>query len=199
MINLPLSREHLSKPLLLSTIALLLWLAEPLSSQWLELVIRQHPGEFWRVLTTNFLHSNGIHLALNCGGIVLIWLAHAEHYSHKTYWSLLIFCSLAVGSGMLVFEPYTSYVGLSGALHGMIAWGAVKDAEKGWLSGWLILGGVIAKVANENMSGASEQIASLINTQVAVESHLYGLIAGLIAAIPAFISILRRSQQNTDR
>ncbi len=84
------------------------------------------------------------------------------------------------------------YVGLSGALHGIIVYGAVKDIKVGWpVSGWLLTIGIIIKVGYENIWGPSDDVKVMINADVAVEAHLYGLIGGLILALPLFYQVFR--------
>ena len=77
----------------------------------------------------------------------------------------------------------TSYVGLSGVLHGLFANLALKEALDGRKSSWLLIIGVIAKVAWELTMGASQSTSELINARIAVESHLFGVISGLLFAV----------------
>jgi membrane associated rhomboid family serine protease len=47
-------------------------------------------------------------------------------------------------------------------------------------SGWILLGGVALKVIYEQVSGSSAQVAALIDAKVAIDSHLFGALSGLI-------------------
>lgn len=47
-------------------------------------------------------------------------------------------------------------------------------------SGWLLLAGVAAKLVFEQLQGSSEDVASLIDANVAVDAHLYGAVCGVL-------------------
>ncbi|QIR14511.1 rhombosortase [Shewanella aestuarii] len=143
-------------------------------------------GELWRLVTGNLLHTNGWHLAMNLAGFWVIIFLHELHYKNHTGKLILLFISLCLleGIGLFLFYPsLKAYVGLSGLLHGLFTFGAIMDIKKGLLSGYFLLLGVIAKVAFEQYFGASDGISSLINARVATESHLIGVVAGLICAL----------------
>ena len=44
-----------------------------------------------------------------------------------------------------------SYVGLSGALHGLFTWGALKDISSKTKGGWLLLIGVWLKIITNSL------------------------------------------------
>lgn len=139
--------------------------------------------QVWRLITGAFLHTNEYHLLLNCGGLVLLWALHGDHYRLINFTSIFVFSAGFTGLGIVLFNPEMNYVGLSGALHGLFAWGAVKDITVKMKSGWVLLFGLYAKLTWEQFSGASADVAALIQANVAVDSHLYGAIAGTIIAL----------------
>jgi len=143
-------------------------------------------GQVWRIFSGNLLHTNAWHLTMNLAGLWVIVFLHELHYKRHTNKLALLFMSLCIleGIGLYVFYPeLLTYVGLSGVLHGLFAFGAIMDIRKGLRSGYLLLLGVMAKVAYEQYFGASAGIAELINARVATESHLVGVIAGVICAL----------------
>lgn len=80
----------------------------------------------------------------------------------------------------LLFSPdLIWYAGLSGALHGIFAWGACVDIKEKMKSGWLLLIGLAIKVGYEQIDGSSEQVANLIDAKVAVDAHLFGALTGI--------------------
>ncbi len=138
-------------------------------------------GELWRILTGHLAHTNLNHLLLNLAGLVMLWALHGDHYNHKPVLGLLISCALICSIGMYLFTPEMQrYVGLSGVLHGVFVWGAIKDIQKGWKSGYLLLIGVFVKVIHEQVFGASADVQSLINAKVAIDAHMWGAIGGLL-------------------
>ncbi len=93
----------------------------------------------------------------------------------------LLLISLAVGV-MILASDMQSYVGLSGTLHGLFAYYALNEALNGRRSSWLLVLGVIGKVAWAQWFGASASTAELIGARVATEAHLAGLVGGLLLA-----------------
>jgi len=144
--------------------------------------------QWWRLISGNLLHTNDWHLVMNLGGLWAILLLHRMHYS--AFGLLLLFLVLCVlqGLGLYLFYPsLLGYVGLSGVLHGLFAYGVIQDCRIGLKSGYLLLLGVIAKVAYEQIQGASPEVIKLIGARVATEAHLVGLISGLLCAGILFI------------
>lgn len=138
-------------------------------------------GQWWRLLSGNFLHTNIWHLAMNLAGLWVIVLLFEQHYSAKTVALLVLSLGLMQGFGLLIFFPNTlGYVGLSGLLHGLFVYGAVQDICKGLKMGYLLTLGVILKVTYEQSFGASQEVTSLIGARVATEAHLIGVVSGFI-------------------
>ncbi|QQX82546.1 rhombosortase [Shewanella sp. KX20019] len=138
-------------------------------------------GQWWRLFSGNFLHTNAWHLLMNLAGLWVILLLHEQHYSAKSLLILGVALSLMQGTGLLMFFPETKgYVGLSGMLHGLFVYGAVFDITKGLKTGYLLTLGVVLKVIYEQTFGASSEVTALIGARVATEAHLVGLVSGFI-------------------
>ncbi len=141
-------------------------------------------GMYWQLITGNLLHSNLWHLLLNLAGLWVILSIHAMHYSTKGIWILFWSLCLLEGIGLYLFSPQLeAYVGLSGMLHALFAFGAVCDIRAKYKTGWLLLFGVIAKVTHEQLYGASAEVTEMIGTRVATESHLTGVIIGVVLGL----------------
>ncbi|GAA0820256.1 rhombosortase [Colwellia asteriadis] len=138
-------------------------------------------GEVWRFLSGHFFHTNGYHLLLNIMALLLLLLLHSKFYTIKRYSLLFLFCAVFCSLALYLFEPsLIQYVGLSGVLHGVFAWGALMDVRHGDKTGYLLLSGVIVKILHEQYYGANNELSELINASVAINAHLWGAIAGLI-------------------
>ncbi len=145
-------------------------------------------GELWRLFTGHLVHTNFNHLLLNLAGLTMLWALHGDHYQIKSYASVFIIAILVCSFGIYVFDPdMQRYVGLSGVLHGVFVWGAIKDIQKGWQSGYLLLIGVWAKIFYEQAFGASADVEKLINASVAIDAHLWGAVGGLLFAIFGYL------------
>ncbi|GIU49100.1 rhombosortase [Shewanella sairae] len=152
-------------------------------------------SQWWRLLTGNLLHTNLWHLVMNLTGLWVIIALHEQHYRATKLSVLFIILCLLQGIGLLAFYPeLVGYVGLSGMLHGLFAYGAVFDIRQGYKSGYLLLLGVILKVAYEQYYGASAEVTALIDARVATEAHLIGLMCGLTCAGIVLVYLASRAK-----
>lgn len=136
-------------------------------------------GEYWRLFSGHFFHTNLNHFLLNCAGLFLLWSLHGQYFNWRSYSLLFLFSALSISIGIYFFTPeLTQYVGLSGVLHGFFIVGAWQDIRHKFNSGYLLLAAIIIKITHEQLYGASAEISSFINANVAIDAHLWGAIAG---------------------
>ncbi|WP_372768907.1 rhombosortase [Pseudoalteromonas sp.] len=179
MLNLPFEKRFISAPIILILTALIIF-ATPLSELFEYNRALFAKGEYWRIVTGHFSHSNSYHLMLNLAGVALIWALHGEYYDSKKYALALLLLALYTGGGIYIFYPEnTLYNGLSGVLHGLIIIGALIDCQKGMKTGYLLFIGVWLKIAWEQYTGPSAELGELIEARVAIEAHLIGAISGI--------------------
>jgi len=169
----------------ISLICLLLQVFDPVSTQWLR--YERDPiivGQWWRLISGNFVHLSWEHLLMNLAGLVLIWILLSRLLT-TTQWLIVILTgSLAVGLGLLAFNPQLDwYVGLSGMLHGMFVVGLINNIRRGYRLEWLLLLGLVLKLLWEQVYGAMPGSTNLAGGAVIVDAHLYGAIAGLLASV----------------
>ncbi|WNO60743.1 rhombosortase [Rheinheimera sp. MMS21-TC3] len=153
-------------------------------------------AEYWRLLTGHLMHSNNWHLVMNLAGLGLVYLLHGRYY---TAWSIILYVgctALGISYLLLFFAPEIKvYVGLSGVLHALLCIGAFKDIQHKEPTGKILFFGLIAKVGYEQWQGPDADLAQLINANVAIDAHLYGVISGFILAFmlssTAFIQALK--------
>ncbi len=179
------SLDQLGLPLLLAGLALLCWACDSgfESLIWSRQAIGE--GQWWRLWSGHLLHSNNAHLLLNLGGLTLIFALHQPHYRFWPMLMLSLGMMALISLGILYWVPGISrYVGLSALLHALFTWGALMDIRVGWRSGYLMLLGVMLKVAWELITGGSSDTAALIDARVAVESHALGVAAALVLFLP---------------
>ncbi|MES2822863.1 MAG: rhombosortase [Pseudomonadota bacterium] len=139
-------------------------------------------GEYWRLFTGNLVHYGFAHLAMNIAAFLIIGFSLLRDVSLKVYVPLFVSCAMAVGIGTLLWNPeLVFYRGLSGVIHGLIVAGLLLNSFRNpWLS-YLFVGLVFAKIFHEHQAGFQEnQLQTLIPVPVAVDSHWYGALAGLI-------------------
>lgn len=180
----------------LSAVMLILTTAEANLFHWLSLEpLRVNAGEYWRILTANFVHFGWAHTLMNVAALLLCTLALLGELSLAKYLSLLMVSCLSVGAGIYWFNPeYQPYAGLSGAIHGLVFAGLIQTrAYPLWvkITGLLLITG---KLVQENLPGyEATDLQQLIPAAVAVESHLYGTIAGAAFALgDKLIQLMKR-------
>lgn len=196
MLNLPIEKRYLVAPITLIVASLIVFFT-PLSELFeFDRVLIQN-GEYWRLLTGHFSHSNDNHIMLNLAGIVLIWALHGEYYTPRKYTLALGLLALYCGIGLYAFYPEINiYNGLSGVLHGLIIFGALVDCQKKMVSGYLLFIGIWLKIAWEHLSGPDLELEALINARVAIEAHLIGAISGVFVYIKLNLDTLQTHLRN---
>ncbi|MEO2279447.1 rhombosortase [Pseudoalteromonas pernae] len=145
-------------------------------------------GQWYRIVTSNFVHSNYAHLLMNMAGVGALWLLHHHFFNVAKYWLYLVTMSFACTGLIFIFSDNIDiYVGLSGTLHGLLAYGAIKDIQDKEKTGYLLLIGVLGKVGYEQFIGASADLEQLIESRVAIEAHLFGMLSGFAIAAIEFL------------
>jgi membrane associated rhomboid family serine protease/tetratricopeptide (TPR) repeat protein len=139
-----------------------------------------HQGEWFRILSSVFLHLSDLHLAMN--GLVLLVAGFILERQIGRVWFLTIFIISGIGGSLMsiTLNPPTVSVGASGAIMGLLAAalvitfrqsaGTARAAQRGRLLGWLIPALIPA--------------ASVKHIDVA--AHLGGAIAGAMIGILIF-------------
>lgn len=158
-------------------------------------------GEYWRLITSNLVHYGVAHVLMNIAAFIIISFTLLKELSLKPYIVLLLICAIAVNLGTLLFNPELNfYRGFSGALHGLIVAGLLLNSFRNrWLSYVCVLL-VFAKIIHEHQADfQANELQALLPVKVAVDSHLYGAIAGLIFFGLYFIQLqLRKNTKSPD-
>jgi rhomboid family GlyGly-CTERM serine protease len=144
-------------------------------------------GGWWRLLTAHIVHLDVHHLILNELGLVLMWSLFAQDYDAVEWCAIVLAGALAISSGLWWLSPRVSwYVGASGVLHSVMAAGAAKHlVERSW-DRWILIVGLCAKLAWEQLRGSSAVL-------IVVDAHLYGALCGFAvgAALSWRLAIIR--------
>lgn len=137
-------------------------------------------GQYWRLLTGNFLHTNGWHLIMNIAGLLMLSQLFGQYFSARAIITFSLLNCVAVGILLYFLTPDIAYyVGLSGFLHGLFVVGCLAEISRGIKFSYLLLGAVFAKIIHEQVMGSPEQVSELIGASVAVDAHLYGALTAL--------------------
>ncbi len=133
-------------------------------------------GEVWRLVTSSFTHTNIYHMLMNLGAL---WFCLFAFGKEKATLTFVLICSFFVGF-ILCFIPFyndMTYSGLSGLIHGLVVLLASNLKRNLFV---IVLIGTISKVVFEIIYGTSISTSVLINAHIAAETHVIGVIVGVI-------------------
>jgi len=145
-------------------------------------------GEWWRIFTSQYVHLGFNHTLLNVVGYLIIAAAFREDVTPREECIALLLSNVGVGLGIYFFSPELEwYVGLSGAIYGLLAHNLIIGWRRSPLLS-LLFGVYLAGkfVYEQFISGPDTVTAAFIGADVAVDSHLYGAITGLITGIASY-------------
>lgn len=128
-------------------------------------------GEWWRLLSSGFLHANLIHIAFNC--LVLYQLGQLlEPVLGRLRFIAAYLCSMVAGSfGVMVLDPNAVTVGASGAVFGMMGVAVALMRSRGINPFQTSLGGTIML----------NLLLTFSIRGISIGGHVGGLVGGLVA------------------
>jgi len=144
-------------------------------------------GQWWRLLTGNFVHYDWLHLAANVGAFaILAWFAIERSQGAIPLVGLF---GVAVGVGVYVWaDGILTYRGVSGVDCAVLAWLLVRIAaqERGWkATAWT--GALLLMVAKSAYELAAGQVLLPTSAPPGVEvvnvTHVIGLAMGTLMGV----------------
>ena len=137
-------------------------------------------GEWWRLITSAFLHYGFLHLGMNMLVLWFIGPALEDYLGHGRYALLYIVSGLAGAAGALIASSNSLTVGASGAIWGLMGAALVLEARRIYVFGGQALGLV-----------AINLVLTFVIPGVSIGGHIGGLIGGAASAL--VFSSLRRN------
>ncbi len=126
--------------------------------------------QYWRLITSGFLHENFIHIGFNMYLLYLLGLM-LEPAIGSVRFAVIYFTALLVGSFGVVFATASPSLGASGAIFGLMGAAVVELRARGLSIQQSGIGGLI--VIN--------LILSFTLANISVGAHIGGLIGGFLA------------------
>jgi len=147
-------------------------------------------GEVWRLFTGHIVHLNWSHWALNMAGLAIVAFFFSSHASLKQWLSVIIVSACVINAGLWFWLPgVRSYVGLSGVLHGLFLYGALREIRFYPASGYVLTAVLIAKLIWEFFNGALPGSEQMTGGRVLTEAHLLGAIGGIAVWLVEFLKL----------
>jgi membrane associated rhomboid family serine protease len=130
-------------------------------------------GEWWRLLTSAFLHANLVHLAFNM--LMLWWFGQAleSALGRARFVGVYLVSALAGSAGALLLSPDSYTLGASGAVFGILGAGLVLERRQIYVFGGGALVVILLNLA----------ITFLGPGNISVGGHLGGLVGGMLSVI----------------
>lgn len=175
--------------LLLSAI-LLLNLLSPEIENLLDLKHKPiHQGQWWRILSSQVIHLSFNHTLLNFAGYAFVVFSFRDEIPPSREITILLISAIGVGLGIYFLNPEMySYVGLSGAIYGVLVAYVIIGINKTPGLSFIFLAFMVGKFTFEYFNGgASSETEKFIGGRVASESHLYGAITGILPGIVFYL------------
>ena len=138
-------------------------------------------GEWYRLITSAFLHYGPIHLGLNM--LALWWIGRPleDALGPLRYLSLYLVSGLAGSAGALLLNPTIPTVGASGAIYGILGAAIVLERQRTYVLGGSALTLLIVGLAY-----------SFVVPGISIGGHLGGLAGGALSVL-AFSHFGQRS------
>lgn len=149
-------------------------------------------GEWWRVLSGNFVHLGAGHLLLDVTGLALLLLFFRDVFSPRDWILATTVGALVVGAGLWFLQPQVSnYLGISGVLHTLLFAGLLLSFRYNPLINGAVFAAMSWRLWSEQQPTYDvHAMQDLIGGAVLVDAHLYGA----LAALPVTALLWRRSQ-----
>ena len=138
-------------------------------------------GQVWLLFSGHIVHLNWSHWFLNMAGLGIVAFFFSSHASFKQWLTVIIVSACIINIGLWWWLPeIRSYVGLSGILHGLFLYGALREIRFYPVSGYVLTTVLIAKLAWEFFNGALPGSEDMTGGRVLTEAHLLGAIGGIL-------------------
>ncbi len=178
----------MKRPLLIFAIlfTLLLILLQNFQAQWVFLRTAIDTGDYWRLLSSQFVHTNWNHVFLNLVGFWL-FIALCHSVIHLA-WLMLNIILIALGIGFLLYwqESYLQwYAGFSGVVYGLFIMGGLHlILARDYLTGIGLIALILVKLGLDAFQGGNPLSEKLIEAPVIEAAHYYGIALAALLNLP---------------
>jgi len=130
-------------------------------------------GEWWRLLTSMFLHASFFHLAVNMYSLYFVGSIMEQVIGRWRFLLLYLASGLAGSAGALVWSPLTPTVGASGAIFGILGGLFILERRRHIATGGQVAGLIVLNLV----------ITFAFSGSISVGGHVGGLIGGMVLTL----------------
>jgi membrane associated rhomboid family serine protease len=130
-------------------------------------------GDWWRLLSSAFLHYGPLHLGLNM--LALYWFGTPveQYLGRLRFLAVYLVSGLAGAAGALVVTPQGLTAGASGAIFGIMGAAFVLERQRNYVLGGNALGIIVINLA----------LTAGFSGHISVGGHVGGLIGGALCML----------------
>ena len=142
-------------------------------------------GQGWRFITGNLVHLNWRHFGMNAIAFVAIYALYPNVLGIMAWFFVFLISCVAVTFGIWFLSPEVFwYVGLSGALHGILVVLLLLDffTYRNKLN-LVLFAALVAKLMWEAWMGPLPGSENTVGGPIVVQAHFYGFVGGLLISI----------------
>jgi membrane associated rhomboid family serine protease len=137
-------------------------------------------GEWWRLITSAFLHGNLLHIGMNMLVLWIIGPPLEDYLGHGRYALVYLVSGLAGAAGALLWSPNAVTVGASGAIWGIMGAALLLEARRIYVFGGQAMGLVLFNL-----------VFTFLIPGISIGGHIGGLVGGGLCALA--LTSLRRT------
>jgi len=138
-------------------------------------------GDVWLLLSGHIVHLNWAHWLLNMAGLAIVAFFFSSHASLKQWLLVILISAVIISAGIWWWiTDINYYVGLSGVLHGLFLYGALREIRFYPVSGYVLTAVLFAKLLWEFFNGALPGSEDMAGGRVLTEAHLLGASGGIL-------------------
>jgi len=143
-----------------------------LFTKWLLFGPAVAQGDWWRLITSAFLHANLIHIGFNMAALWWFGAPLEQLLGRGRYILLYAVSGLAGSAGALIQAPTTPTLGASGAIFGILGAALILERQGTYVLGGSALGLIVINL-----------ILSFTLSNVSIGGHIGGLVGGILGTL----------------
>jgi membrane associated rhomboid family serine protease len=143
-----------------------------LFSDWLLYGPAVADGDWWRLITSAFLHGSLLHIGFNMYFLWFVGSAVEEALGRGRFLLVYFVSGLAGSAGALVNTPHSPVVGASGALFGILGAALILERQRNYVLGGSALGLIVINL-----------VLSFALANISIGGHIGGLIGGILCTL----------------